>query len=196
MSIVAASLQPNLFLILQEINSPCAGDVLPILMPFFDKTACIEGSNNIREFTSQRLLAPRQALRNKARSEAAIDCNNNSAPASTEVPNDLLNSFMDEMEQQDGMGYEKALMSLEDMLGGSSACVDFTVRALKYIAKHPEVQRKIKEEANAVGSEGLVPESMRYTQAVLLETLRFVSSGIVPHVASQDTTIAGKSHFH
>jgi cytochrome P450 len=168
-----------------------------MLMPLFNKSKLIEGCHDIRQFVLQHLVEPRQALRQKVQSQsAALDENNNNSSSSIysddEVPNDLLNSFLDFAEQSEDLSWQKILISFEDMLGGHSAIADFSVRALRYVAKYPEVQRRIREEVNAAGSVTMMSDKLRYTQATIWEVLRFASSGIVPHVATQDTTIDGE----
>lgn len=64
-------------------------------------------------------------------------------------------------------------------------------------ASHPEVAARIQAEVDAVTGGGRAVSlsdkaAMPYTEATILEALRVASSPIVPHVATQDTSIAGK----
>lgn len=63
---------------------------------------------------------------------------------------------------------------------------------------HPEVQDRVHEEAQRAGAtdgkEVTLEDrtQMPYTEGVLLEAIRLIASPIVPHVANQDASIAGK----
>jgi cytochrome P450 family 307 subfamily A len=69
--------------------------------------------------------------------------------------------------------------------------------ALGYIAKHPEIGRKIQEETSITtnnGERGVTLydiDNMPYSQATVLEILRHSSSPIVPHVATENSQISG-----
>lgn len=68
---------------------------------------------------------------------------------------------------------------------------------LAAVLRHPEVGRRIQQEADRVtgGSRPVTlfdRADMPYTEAVVLEVLRTASSPIVPHVASEDTTVGGQ----
>lgn len=70
--------------------------------------------------------------------------------------------------------------------------------ALGYIAKYPEVCNKIREEMAVTSNHGSrqlnlydIEFNMPYTMATIFEILRHSSSPIVPHVATEDSYIAG-----
>lgn len=69
--------------------------------------------------------------------------------------------------------------------------------ALGYIAKHPEIGRKIQEEISTTTNNGergttlYDIENMPYTLASVFEILRHSSSPIVPHVATENSKIFG-----
>ncbi len=92
---------------------------------------------------------------------------------------------------------EIAMFSLEDIIGGHAAIANFLTKVLAYIATRPDVQTKIKEEIRSVTKckrdvNLMDRRSMPYTEAVILETIRLIASPIVPHVASQDSSISGE----
>ncbi|XKL59152.1 hypothetical protein PGB90_000168 [Kerria lacca] len=91
---------------------------------------------------------------------------------------------------------EIAMFSLEDVIGGHSAIANFLMKVFAYIAVRPEIQMRIREEIKSVTKEMrnvrlTDRRSMPFTEAVILETIRLIASPIVPHVASQDSSIAG-----
>lgn len=69
--------------------------------------------------------------------------------------------------------------------------------ALGYIAKYPEIGRKIQEETSTITNNGergvnlYDIENMPYTVATVFEILRHSSSPIVPHVATENSQISG-----
>lgn len=88
---------------------------------------------------------------------------------------------------------------MEDILGGYSAVSNFVVKVLAFVVKHKEVQKNIQSEVDNLLNERSEKSVMItdrnkliYTEAVIMETLRVVSSPIVPHVASRDSSIDGK----
>lgn len=90
----------------------------------------------------------------------------------------------------------QVLYELEDFLGGHSAVGNMLMRAVGELCNNPDVMKQVQEEIQQTtgGQRPVVLEDrpmMPYTESVLLETLRLSSSPIVPHVANQDTTIAG-----
>jgi len=92
-----------------------------------------------------------------------------------------------------------ALYALEDILGGSCAVGCITLRMLRDLAKHPEIQTKIYEELNEIDSQGGVDPAytmsksskLHWTRAAAAETIRLTCSPIVPHRATRDTKING-----
>lgn len=95
------------------------------------------------------------------------------------------------------MNREIAIHSLGDIIGGHSAIGNFLMKVFAFIATRPQVQGRIKEEihaiTNGVRSVALADRKlMPYTESVILETMRLISSPIVPHVASQDSSVAGR----
>lgn len=88
---------------------------------------------------------------------------------------------------------------MEDIVGGHSAAANFLVKVIAFIAQYPQVQKNIQAEVdNLLNSRDektiLIGDRNKliYTEATIMESLRMISSPIVPHVASQDSTIDGK----
>jgi len=113
-----------------------------------------------------------------------------------QIPQDFTDALLLHLEEDDSLTWEHIIYELEDFLGGHSAIGNLVMLALGHIARNPEVARRIQKEAEFVtGGTRTVNLSdkpnMPFTEATILETLRISSSPIVPHVASQDTTIEG-----
>jgi cytochrome P450 family 307 subfamily A len=88
---------------------------------------------------------------------------------------------------------------LEDIIGGHSAVGNFLIKVLALIAQNPDVQKHIQSEVDNLLNERneksvLISDRNKliYTEATIMESLRVISSPIVPHVASCDSTIDGK----
>lgn len=69
--------------------------------------------------------------------------------------------------------------------------------ALGYIAKNPQAAKRIQDEINIITENGVKKitlydiENMPYTVATIFEILRYSSSPIVPHVATENSQIGG-----
>lgn len=92
----------------------------------------------------------------------------------------------------------QALFALEDIIGGHAAVSNFVIKVLGFLAMNKEVQKNIQTEIDNLLNERseksvLIADRNKliYTEAVIMETLRIVSSPIVPHVANQDSSIDG-----
>lgn len=95
--------------------------------------------------------------------------------------------------------HPQALFALEDIIGGFSAVSNFVVKVLGFIVNNKEVQRNIQAEVDNLLNERseksvLIADRNKliYTEATIMESLRIVSSPIVPHVANQDSSIDGE----
>lgn len=87
---------------------------------------------------------------------------------------------------------------MEDIIGGHSAVANFVVKVLALLVKNPEAQKKIQDEVDRMLADKMEHDinlndrsEMVYTDAAILESLRMITSPIVPHMASADSTIAG-----
>lgn len=137
-------------------------------------------SQDIRQFILSRIIDSHRA---------SLDLN---AP-----PRDFTDALLLHLEEDDTLSWQHIIYELEDFLGGHSAIGNLVMLALGNVAQRPEVARAIQEEILAVTG-GVRKVSladkplMPFTEATIWETLRVSSSPIVPHVASSDTSIAGK----
>ena len=95
------------------------------------------------------------------------------------------------------MTLDAALYALEDILGGHCAVTNFTIRLMIDVATRPNIQTKLREEIQSLGSDqqfGLEQKNkMMYFQSTFWESVRTTCSAIVPHVANRNTKIAGYS---
>lgn len=94
---------------------------------------------------------------------------------------------------------DHVLFMLEDFIGGHAAVANMILLTLSLVAKNPHIVEEIRKEINAV-TLGKRPvrlfdkQNMPYTEAVQYETMRILTSPIVPHVATENTTIKGKKN--
>lgn len=111
-------------------------------------------------------------------------------------PRDFTDALLIHLEQDPDLKWDHAIYELEDFLGGHSAVGNLVMLALAAVLRHPHVGDRIRKEVDAVTKgEREVSlcdrQDMPYTEAVLLEVLRTASSPIVPHVATENTTVGG-----
>lgn len=173
-----------------EVNQGYACDFLPFLLPFHMKNLkrMEKCTHEIREFILANIIEDRV--------DHWVD---------GDTPADYVESLIDHFQQnhEPKMEWNTALFSLEDIIGGHSAIGNFLVKIFGFIGQRPEVQQKIQVEienrlaAKTNGNTSIIELSdrpqMPYTESVIMEALRLIASPIVPHVANQDSTIAG---FH
>ncbi|XP_060533618.1 cytochrome P450 307a1-like [Cylas formicarius] len=168
--------------IFYEVNQGYAADFLPFLLPLHQKNLqrMTQVAREIREFINRDLL------KNK------YEDFDGSA-----TPSDYLESLIGHVKKEgSGFDMETALFALEDILGGHSAVGNFLMKLFGFLAKEPEVQRKVQAEiASVVGGERPVSicdrNRMPYTEAVIFEAIRVIASPIVPRVANQTSSIDG-----
>ena len=172
-----------------EVNQGYLADFLEFLLPFHTKrlSRISSATRDIRQFVCKRIIGKRRENFKQ---------------------NDSCNDYVDCLIQQSKFNVEDctlnwntALFALEDVIGGHSAVGNFLVRVLCYIVRNPASQVKIQDEIDSVtnyevGRFRKVNISDRnklpYTEAVILEAVRLISSPIVPRVANQNTSISGK----
>jgi cytochrome P450 family 307 subfamily A len=172
-----------------EVNQGYAADFLPFLLPFHH--------NNLKRI---------ERLAHEIR-EVILET----------IIGDRYNNWTEGMEQHDyvdslinhvkynikpNFEWETALFALEDIIGGHSAIANFMVKVFGMLVEKPDVQAKIQQEADEIlEKEGKTMieladrNKMPYTESVIMEALRMISSPIVPHVANQNSTIGGKYLF-
>lgn len=164
------------------INEGYAIDFLPWLSPFYTKhlNKVSNWSTDIRKFINNRIINDRE------RNLQAED-----------KEQDFTDALLKSLAEDDPMVTRDTIMfMLEDFIGGHSAIGNLAMIALTYVALYPEVGRQIQEEIDQVTANGTTDislfdkEKMPYTVALMFETLRFSSSPIVPHVATEDVILS------
>ncbi|XP_059478932.1 cytochrome P450 307a1-like [Neocloeon triangulifer] len=175
--------------IFYEVNQGCAADFLPWLLPFHSKQMAQmkQWSHEIRQFMETHIINDRLTRRRQGL-------------VSQEESGDYIEALLEHVESQQKeklLTLDSAMFALEDIVGGHSAVANLLVKALGFVASRPEVQERVKAEADLVTGNGARPLTLQdrpvmpYTDAVILEAIRMISSPIVPHVANQDSSIAG-----
>ncbi|XP_067009253.2 cytochrome P450 307a1 [Anabrus simplex] len=175
-----------------EINQGYAVDFLPWLKPAYSShmRKISRWAADIRQFILARIIAEHR--RRSAELATELD-----ADASNDEPRDFTDALLRHLETDPNLNWEHIVFELEDFLGGHSAIGNLTMLTLAAAVRYPHVASRIQQEVDHVTEGGARPLSMfdkpnmPYTEATILETLRTASSPIVPHVATQDTDIAG-----
>lgn len=169
--------------IFYEVNQGYAYDFLPFLSVFYkkDMKKVLNRSEEIRKFMLKNII--------KERIEEVEE---------DSVERDYVDALLKTVKYGTDPEFtmETALFSLEDIIGGHSAIGNFLVKLLTFLVDNQSVQEKIREEVERRGKDYITLDDrlyMPYTEAVILETLRLLSSPIVPHVSNQDTSISGTS---
>lgn len=175
--------------VFQEVNEGCIGDVLPFLMPFINKSEFVELTRKVRAFSNQ-CFDP--VIRQRVGGEV-LDQNNNKQKIQPVKESNVINDLLETVENNPEMTLEHVIFAFEDIIGGHSAVSNSLIRIILELAKNPEVQKNIREEIreHAAGFPTM-SDRLTYLEASIWEAFRFISSPIVPHVATQDTTINGK----
>ncbi|XP_076183386.1 cytochrome P450 307a1 [Ptiloglossa arizonensis] len=166
-----------------EVNQGYAADFLPFLMPLHHRNMArmAHWSHAIRKFVIDNIITERVNEWNGPMPEKDyLDC--------------LVNHVKTDAEPH--MSWNTALFVMEDIIGGHSAIGNLLVKILGFLATRPQVQKTAQEELDAVGITGNFVGlenrgSLPYVEAIILETIRIIASPIVPHVANQDSSIAG-----
>lgn len=165
-----------------EINQGYAVDFLPWLSPFYANhmKRIINWSETIRKFILERIINERELNVN-------VD----------EPEKDFTDALLKSLAEDEEVSRETIIFMLEDFIGGHSAIGNLVMLALAYIVRNPEVGKKIQEEVDQLLGDSkrsinlMDTDSMPYTVATVYEVLRYSSSPIVPHVATEDVAIAG-----
>ncbi|KAG8230502.1 hypothetical protein J437_LFUL010602, partial [Ladona fulva] len=182
-----------------DINQGYAVDFLPWLLPFYRShmSRLSLWAHEIRQFILASIIDPhRRAIEEKKRAAAAAK-EAGEVSEDDEGPADFTEALLLHLENDPDLTWQHVLFELEDFLGGHSAIGNLLMLSLAAAAKEKKVAQKIREEADAATGGGARPltlsdrASMPYTEATVLETLRRASSPIVPHVATQDTSVDG-----
>ncbi|XP_022233526.1 cytochrome P450 307a1 isoform X1 [Drosophila obscura] len=165
-----------------EINQGYSLDFLPWMLPFYKNHTkkIVQWSTTIRKFILDRVIHQREQM---------IDLD--------EPENDFTDALLRSLKEDQDVSRNTIIFMLEDFIGGHSAVGNLVMLALAYIAKNPTIGRRIEHEADIVSNKGRRRinlhdmDAMPYTMATIFEVLRYSSSPIVPHVAMEDTAIAG-----
>lgn len=168
-----------------DINQGYAVDFLPWLSPLYSRhmNKLTWWADEIRNFIMEHIV------------EEHLKTINYEEP-----PRDFTDALLQNVRTDPLLEWQHIMFELEDFLGGHSAVGNLIMLTLIYLTKHPEVKRKVEEEIHRVtnGERNvslLDRADMIYTESTISETLRFTSSPIVPHVATEDTDLDGTFLF-
>ncbi|KAF6208389.1 hypothetical protein GE061_016843 [Apolygus lucorum] len=167
--------------IFYEVNQGYAADFMPWLMPLHanNMRKMRKWGKEIRQFMIERIIQKRMDEWSENRE-----------------PVDYVDHLVQHLnESNPQFNFDAAMFALEDIVGGHAAIANLLIKILGFVAQNPDVQKKIQEEADSVAPNRDIAledrNHMPYTYATILESIRHVSSPIVPHVASQDSVVAG-----
>lgn len=185
-----------------DINQGYAVDFLPWLRPFYagHMRKLSTWSVNIRRFMMDVIVSKRKSYV-KAMGAMVKDGDDQSCDDDEEQePTDFTDALLMNLRKEPRLKMDHVLFELEDFIGGHSAVGNMVMLTLSMVATRPHVAQLIRDEAEKVtGGQRLVclydKPDMPYTEATLFETLRVISSPIVPHVATEDTTIKGEENY-
>ncbi|XP_050450159.1 cytochrome P450 307a1-like [Cataglyphis hispanica] len=166
-----------------EVNQGYAADFMPFLMPLHQRnmTRMINWTHEVKQFMEKYVIGDRLAnWKSIIPEEDYVDC--------------LINHIKTDAEPK--MTWDIAMFALEDIVGGHSAVGNLLVKILGYLVTRPHVQRMAQMEIDGVEIPGRFVGlenrgKMPYTEAIVLEAIRVIASPIVPHVANQDSSVAG-----
>ncbi|KAG8240091.1 hypothetical protein J437_LFUL019671 [Ladona fulva] len=178
--------------IFHEVNQGYAADFLPWLLPLHGRhlARLSSWSHRIRGFMMEALVGGRVEEWEAKKAE-----NNNGEVEEKDYVDALVAHVRSEASPQ--MSWDTAMFALEDIIGGHSAVGNMLIKILAFIAVRPEVQERVKSELKAAlgGEKREIRISdrvvMPYTEAIVFEAIRLISSPIVPHVSNRDSTIGG-----
>uniref|UniRef100_T1H721 Cytochrome P450 n=1 Tax=Megaselia scalaris TaxID=36166 RepID=T1H721_MEGSC len=158
-----------------------AVDFLPWLAPFYHNhmNRIVHWSSTIRTFILERIINDR---------ERNLDID--------EPEKDFTDALLKSLIEDEDVSRDTIIFMLEDFIGGHSAIGNLVMLALAYVVRNPEIGKQIQAEIGKITdnkrSVSLYDiESLPYTVATIYEVLRYSSSPIVPHVATEDAAIAG-----
>lgn len=165
-----------------EINQGYAVDFLPWLSPFYKKHMgrLASWSSSIRRFILSRIVEQHERILN-------LD----------EPEKDFTDALLRSLAQDPEVDRNTIIFMLEDFLGGHSAIGNLVMLILGYVVLYPEIGKRIQSEIDAVTKTESRKitlfdiDDMPYTVSTIYEVLRYSSSPIVPHVATDDVAIAG-----
>lgn len=167
-----------------EVNQGYAADFMPFLMPLHQRnmSRMANWSQEIRKFVDEDIIGERlNSWKSIIPEEDYVDC--------------LINHIKTDAEPR--MSWDIAIFALEDIIGGHSAVGNLLVKILGFLATRPHVQKTAQIEIDGIETTGTFVGlenrgNMPYMEAIILEAIRLIASPIVPHVANQDSSVAGK----
>lgn len=168
--------------IFYEVNQGYAADFLPFLQPLHrsNMKKMTQWSEEIRETVVKHIVGDRKdAWQEGTEAEDYLDC---------------LIENVNSTNGEEKLEWDTALFALEDIIGGHSAVGNFLIKVFGYVATRPEVQKNIQAEIDALKTSSVSLSdkvNLPYTEATIVEAVRMIASPIVPHVANQDSTVAG-----
>ena len=167
-------------------------------MPLFQYSPAIrnmkQASGEVRRYVEDKIIAPKK-MQDKSQTTDFLDSIMRYLEGSNTDEDDALNS-------------QSALYALEDILGGHAAVANITLRILYDLAleEHQGVKGQVQNQINQLMSNSAMYNeeqvslvsfedrpSLPWVVASMHETIRKTCSPIVPHQATQDSTIEG--HF-
>ncbi|TMW44961.1 hypothetical protein DOY81_009959 [Sarcophaga bullata] len=165
-----------------EINQGYVVDFLPWLAPFYKRytDTIVNWSSKIRKFILERIINDREHI---------IDLE--------EPEKDFTDALLKSIIEDKNVSRDTIIYMLEDFIGGHSAVGNLVMMSLAYIAKDPDIGKQIQIEVDRITNRGertinlYDMDRMPYTMATIFEVLRYSSSPIVPHVATENAVIAG-----
>lgn len=165
-----------------EINQGYAVDFLPWLAPFYKghMKRLASWSTNIRHFILSRIIEQRERGLNLEEPER-----------------DFTDALLRSLAQDPEVDRNTIIFMLEDFLGGHSAIGNLVMLILGYVVLYPEIGERVQKEVDSVTNNGTRKvtlfdiDNMPYTVSTIYEVLRYSSSPIVPHVATNDVAISG-----
>lgn len=169
-----------------DINQGYAVDFMPWLSPFYRKhmRTLDFWSKEIRQFILDNVVEERKQT---------IDYE--------AEPRDFTDALFYNLREDDTLEWKHIMYELEDFLGGHSAVANLVMLTLICLIKFPQVKQNVLREISRVTNANtrnvnlFDKPQMVYTEAAIFETLRFTSSPIVPHVATEDTDIEGNNKY-
>ncbi|CAL4067238.1 unnamed protein product, partial [Meganyctiphanes norvegica] len=171
--------------IFDDVNEGHPTDFLPWLTPFYGSylNNLRHQASSIRDWILKSIIQDRlDTIETKEDIKDLADA--------------LMYNFKFQEEGVESLDLENVLFELEDLLGGSASLGNMTLRALYYITQNPDVMKSLQKEIDEVIGDSRLPNvldrnDMPYMEAFMLEVLRSTSSPIVPHCATEDSSIGG-----
>uniref|UniRef100_A0A8D8TKG2 Cytochrome P450 307a1 n=2 Tax=Cacopsylla melanoneura TaxID=428564 RepID=A0A8D8TKG2_9HEMI len=169
--------------IFYEINQGHPVDFLPWLNPFFTghMNKIAGWANEIRTIMLERII--------KEHLET-VDYDDH--------PRDFVDALLQYFKEDNELSWDHIMYDLEDFIGGHAALGNLVMLILIYLMRNPHCIDRVRAEIDSVtgGHRDVCMDDkyrMPYTEALVFETLRICASPIVPHVATEDTSVAGYS---